>query len=105
MRISPIKRVAICAYCESGVIHFIDPLMYKNDVIAEQDSNGRWKCGNCQERETQDMIVRAAPNSPRAKEIIKEHTTEVNKHNEAARRLNQMSGHEAMKLKRNRFLK
>jgi hypothetical protein len=49
------------------------------------------------------VIVRSAPNSDRAKEIIAEHTAEVNRHNEAARRLNQIAGHEAMKLKRNRY--
>jgi hypothetical protein len=99
----PIKRLHTCAYCEPGVIHFIDPSIYKNDVIAKQDSSGKWKCGNCQDREIQDVIIEAAPNSVRAKEIIAEHTAEVSRHNEAARRLNQKAGHEAMKLKTNRY--
>jgi hypothetical protein len=51
------------------------------------------------------MIVRVDPNSPRAKEIIAEHSAEVNRHNTAARSLNQKAGHEAMKLRRIRFLK
>jgi hypothetical protein len=94
-----------CAFCGPGITHIINPESYPNDVIAKEDSSGKWKCGNCIDRELQDMMVRVAPNSPRAKEIIAEHTAEVNKHNESARRLNQLSGHEAIKLKRNRYLR
>jgi hypothetical protein len=93
----------VCAYCSVGVTHFIDPSIYPNDEFAKQDSSGKWKCGNCIDRQTEDIIVHAAPNSPRAKEIIAVHTAEVDRHNEAARRLNQIAGHEVMKLKRNRY--
>jgi hypothetical protein len=106
--INRIKRTRrgmnVCAYCSVSVTHIIDPESYPNDVFAKQDKLG-WKCGNCVDRFTQDIIVHAAPNSLRAKEIVTEHTAEVNRHNDNARRLNNMAGHEAMKLKRNRFLK
>jgi hypothetical protein len=103
MTVSPIKRVNTCAFCGPGITHLIDPSIYPDDIIAKQDKSGKWKCGHCQDRDIKDMIVRGSPNSPRAKEIVAEHTVEVNRHNEAARRLNQISGHEAMKLKINRY--
>jgi hypothetical protein len=101
----PIKRVQTCAYCGPGIIHLIDPDIYPNDEFAKQDKSGKWKCGNCVDRQTQDIIVRAAPNSPRAREIVAEHIAEVNRHNDNAQRLNNIAGHEAMKLKRNRYSK
>lgn len=98
------KRVNTCAYCDIGVTHIIDPSIYPNDEFAKQDSNGKWKCGTCVDRFTQDVIVRADPNSVRAKEIIKEHTAEINRYNDNAQRLNKVAGHEAMKLRKNRFV-
>jgi Skp family chaperone for outer membrane proteins len=49
------------------------------------------------------MIFRVAPNSPRAKEIIAEHTAEVSRYNDNAQRLNNAAAHEVMKLKTNRY--
>jgi hypothetical protein len=62
----------VYAYCKDHT-HIIDPESYPNDIIAKQDKLG-YKSGNCQEMEIQDIIVHAASNSPRAKEIIAEHT-------------------------------
>jgi len=68
----PTKRVHTCAFCGPGITHIIDPIDYPNDWLAKPDNQGKWKCGNCIEREFQDMIVRVTPNSDRAKEIIEE---------------------------------
>jgi hypothetical protein len=68
----PTKRAHLCSFCGPGITHIIDPIDYPNDTYAHPDNMGRWKCGNCIEREIQDKIVRVTPNSDRAKEIIAE---------------------------------
>jgi hypothetical protein len=72
MRAPPPKKVNTCCFCTPGVTHIIDPSVYPNDVIAEKDKSGKWKCGNCQEKELQDRIIRVTPDSERAKEILQE---------------------------------
>jgi hypothetical protein len=52
----PTQRVHVCAYCNKGVTHIIDPNVYKNDVIAERQEKG-WKCGNCIEMDIQKKIA------------------------------------------------
>jgi hypothetical protein len=66
----PTERVHTCKYCTPGITHFIDHTVYPNDIYAEKDKTGKWKCGNCIDREIQDRIVRVTPNSKRAREII-----------------------------------
>jgi hypothetical protein len=67
----PTKRAHLCAFCGPGITHIIDPIDYPNDWLATEQE-GKWKCGNCIEREIQDGIIRVTPNSDRAKEIIAE---------------------------------
>jgi hypothetical protein len=45
---------------------------FPNDTYAHPDNLGKWKCGNCIDRELQDRIIRVTPYSIRAKEIIAE---------------------------------
>ena len=66
----PTERVHTCRFCGPAIKHFIDPNVYPNDIYAEKDKTGKWKCGNCIDREIQDRIVRVTPTSNRAKEII-----------------------------------
>jgi hypothetical protein len=66
------KRAHLCSFCGPGITHIIDPIDYPNDNYAHPDNLGRWKCGNCIDREIQDRIVRVTPNSDRAKEILAE---------------------------------
>lgn len=68
----PIRRVNTCAYCGPGKVHIIDPSLYSNDVVAKKTKRGDWMCGNCVEREIEDVILRSSPNSARAKEIREE---------------------------------
>jgi hypothetical protein len=46
-------------------------LEHPNDIIAKKDRLG-WKCGNFQDGEIEDRIIRIIPNSEHAKEIIAE---------------------------------
>lgn len=47
-----------------------------NDIYAEKDKTGKWKCGNCIDREIQNRIIIVTPNSNRAHEIIAERKKE-----------------------------
>jgi hypothetical protein len=77
-----IAQIALaCPTCEGPVKKEIrefknchqEGSVYPNDIIAEKGTKpGKWKCGNCQEKELQDRIIRVTPNSQRAKEIIAE---------------------------------
>jgi hypothetical protein len=59
-----IRKVNLCGYCGPGITHIIGT--HPNDVIAKKTKEGKWKCGNCIEREIGDMILRTTPNSARA---------------------------------------
>lgn len=72
------KRGHLCSYCKPGVTHIIDPSLYPNDVIAKEVEKGKWKCGNCQETEAADLILKTTPNSDRAKEIRAERKKKKN---------------------------
>jgi hypothetical protein len=69
---NPIKKVNTCSFCTPGVTHIINPIDYPNDSLAHPDNLGKWKCGNCIEKELQDKIVKVTPQSNRAKEILRE---------------------------------
>jgi hypothetical protein len=69
---NPPKKVNTCAFCGPGITHIINPINYPNDIQASPDNLGRWKCGNCIEKELHDRIIKVTPNSDRAKEIIAE---------------------------------
>ena len=75
----PTKRAYLCSFCGPGITHIIDPVDYPNDWLATKQDNGKWKCGNCIEKEIQDMIVRVTPNSDRAKEIMAERAAKQKK--------------------------
>ena len=59
MKAPPIQRVHLCWYSSHGITHLIDPRVYKNDVIAKKDANGKWICGTCQEEEIKNMILKS----------------------------------------------
>jgi hypothetical protein len=48
-------------------------------VVELHSQAGKWKCGNCIEREIQDKIIKVTPNSDRAKEIIAERAAKQKK--------------------------
>ena len=75
----PTKRAHLCSFCGPGITHIIDPVDYPNDWLAKPDNLGKWKCGNCIEREIGDRIIRVTPNSDRAKEIIAERAAKQKK--------------------------
>jgi hypothetical protein len=54
-----IKRIEICAYCSPGTRHIIDPDNYPNDKNAFLAEKG-WQCGNCVEREADDIFLSTA---------------------------------------------
>jgi nitrate reductase beta subunit len=67
----PTKRAHLCSFRGPGITHIIDPVDYPNERLATEQE-GKWKCGNCVEREIQDRTIKVTPNSDRAKEILAE---------------------------------
>jgi hypothetical protein len=53
-------------------LNIIDKDSYPKDFYAKEDppNSGKWKCGNCLDREIEDAILENTPNSERAREII-----------------------------------
>jgi Fe-S-cluster-containing hydrogenase component 2 len=82
----PTKRAHTCAFCGPGITHIIDSVDYPNDWLATKQDNGKWKCGNCIEREIQDRTIKVTPNSDRAKEILTERKIKQQKELEFKRR-------------------
>jgi hypothetical protein len=77
--ITPIKKAHICAYC-SNKTHIIDPSIYPNDKYAIITNENKWKCGNCQDREMEDIELSITPYSEKAQEIkAKRKQEEINK--------------------------
>jgi hypothetical protein len=76
----PLKIARICSYCKDHT-HLIDPSSYPNDKYAKEDPpySGRWKCGNCLDRELEDRILDATPGSQRAQEILVKRQRELDK--------------------------
>jgi len=74
----PTKREHTCSFCGPGITHIIDTVDYPNDWLATEQE-GKWKCGNCIEREIQDRLIKVTPNSDRAKEIIAERAAKQKK--------------------------
>ena len=76
-----------------------------NDINAKKDDKtGQWICSECQTEDLNRMFLRTlGPNHPKCQAFIKAEERKVLKHNDAARRLNEVSGQYLMQYKRNRY--
>jgi hypothetical protein len=76
-----------------------------NDPGATKDLNtGKWICSDCRtERINKGRIKRLGINHPDVQGFINVEERKVLKHNDAARRLNEVSGQYLIKYKRNRY--
>jgi hypothetical protein len=72
MKAPSIQRMHACSYCDFGITHIIDTTTYPNDVYAERDNTGKWRCGNYVEKPIQDKIIKVIPHSQCAKQILVE---------------------------------
>jgi hypothetical protein len=80
MNTPPIKRSHICAFCGTGVTHVIDPATRTNDRYAKpvRTTHGLlWKCRNCIQKEHDDFLLKQAPNSPLARNILIKRRREI----------------------------
>lgn len=74
------KYVHTCSYCpDLNKVHLINPDNYANDIYAREDppNSGKWRCGDCCERITQDSLIRNAKNSNRGRDLIQQRIEEV----------------------------
>jgi hypothetical protein len=70
----------------------------------KDDKTGNWVCSECQTEDLNRMFLRTlGPNNPKCHAFIEEEDRKVRKHNDAARRLNEVSGQYLMQYKRNRY--
>jgi hypothetical protein len=95
--------IHICFDCDPDIYPRGKPII--NDPGATKDLNtGKWICGPCQEERLNKMFLRTlGPNHPKCQAFIKAEDRKVLKHNDAARRLNGISGQHLMSYKRNRY--
>ncbi len=103
MKDIPINYGHLCYECDPDIYPKGKPIF--DDKGAIKDSNtGKWICSDCQsERINKGRIKRLGVNHPDVQGFIKTEERKVLKHNDAARRLNKVSGQHLMSYKRNRY--
>jgi hypothetical protein len=65
-------RVQKCKYCDHE-----PALVYPWDKMAQRIDDSSYKCGPCSKGDLENRIVKVTPNSERAKEIIVEENSQV----------------------------
>jgi hypothetical protein len=60
----------VCYHCDHDV--YPKGKVIFDDELAAQDKSGNWKCRDSMKHDVEDNIVRYAPNSPAARQIISE---------------------------------
>ena len=95
-------RICLCHQCDPSTYPRGKPII--NDMNAKKDEKGNWVCSECQTEDLNRMFLRTlGPNHPKCQAFIKAEDNQVRKHNDAARRLNEVSGQYLMRYKRNRY--
>ncbi len=75
-----------------------------NDMNAKKDDKGNWVCSECQTEDLNKMFLRTlGPQHPKCQAFIAAEDRKVQKYNDAARRLNEVSGQYLIGYKRNRY--
>jgi hypothetical protein len=73
-------------------------------MMAKKDEKGNWVCSECQTEDLNRMFLRTLGiNHPKVQRFIAAEERKVRKHNDAARRLNEISGQFLMKYRRNKY--
>src|SRR5215207_11753927 len=94
--------VHLCFECDPDLYPRGKPII--NDPGATKDEKGNWVCSSCQEESLNKMFLRTlGPQHPKCQSFIKAEDKRVRKHNDAARRLNEVSGQYLMKYRRNKY--
>jgi hypothetical protein len=70
MKASPIKKIRICYQCDKDI--YPKGRILFDDQFARQDNKGNWHCIDCMKEDFNNDLLRRAPNSLAAKEIIAE---------------------------------
>ena len=95
--------IRICHQCDPDTYPKGKPIL-PTDINAKKDEKGNWVCSECQTESLNRMFLRTlGPNHPKCQAFIKAEDRNVRKLNDAARRLNEVSGQYLMKYKRNRY--
>ena len=103
MKDIPINYGHLCYECDPDIYPKGKPIF--NDLGAKKDEKtGKWVCSDCiTECINKGRIKRLGINHPDVQGFIKVEERKVLKHNDAARRLNEISGQYLMKYRRNKY--
>ena len=96
-------RIHLCHQCEPSTYPRGKPIQ-PDDMMAKKDEKGNWVCGECVTEDLNKMFLPTlGPNNPKCQAFIKQEDRKVLRYNDAARRLNEVSGQYLMQYKRNRY--
>ena len=94
--------IHLCFECDPDIYPRGKPIV--NDLSATKDEKGNWICSSCQEESLNRMFLRTLGiNHPKVQCFIAAEDRKVRKYNDAARRLNEVSGQYLMSYKRNLY--
>ena len=98
-----IDFIRICNQCDPDTYPKGKPIL-PTDIGAKKDEKGNWVCSECQTEDLNRMFLRTlGPNHPKCQAFIKQEDREVQRYNDAARRLNEKAGQHLISYKRNRY--
>jgi hypothetical protein len=102
MKTGETSIVRICYQCDPDTYPRGKPII--NYMNAKKDEKGNWVCSECQTEDLNKMFLRTlGPQHPKCQAFIKAEDNQVGKYNDAALRLNEVSGQHLMSYKRNRY--
>jgi hypothetical protein len=95
--------IRVCHQCDPDTYPYGKPIL-PTDIGAKKDEKGNWVCSECQTEDLNRLFLRTlGPQHPKCQAFIKAEDRNVRKLNDAARRLNEVSGQYLMGYKRNRY--
>jgi hypothetical protein len=96
--------IRICNQCDPSTYPKGKPILPTDMKAKKDDKTGQWYCSECvTEEENKRMLKLLGPQHFACQAFIKEEDNAVRKYNDAARRLNEVSGQYLMSYKRNRY--
>jgi len=84
--------IRVCHQCDPDTYPYGKPIL-PTDIGAKKDEKGNWVCSECQTEDLNRLFLRTlGPQHPKCQAFIKAEDRNVRKLNDAARRLNEVSG-------------
>jgi hypothetical protein len=95
-------EVEYCHYCDHD--QYPRGKILWNDKYAEKTERGDWKCGECVTTDHRKSLVRSiGPDAKQTAWFIEEEKRNVSKHNAMVKEVNQVTGINRLKPRKNRY--